>query len=106
MAVHRDASGNAMALAERYATALGCHRARLWRTTVREETEVSSASRRCCARHERHGVAAFGCWGGGLLAGDRVPQCVHQLKFLADLLHERGVAGMRRGIAAPPCSGT
>jgi ketol-acid reductoisomerase len=26
-------------------------------------------------------------------------ECVHQLKFLADLLHERGVAGMRQGIS-------
>jgi len=26
-------------------------------------------------------------------------ECVHQLKYLADLLHERGVAGMRRGIS-------
>jgi ketol-acid reductoisomerase len=26
-------------------------------------------------------------------------ECVHQLKFLADLLHERGVAGMRGGIS-------
>ena len=26
-------------------------------------------------------------------------ECVHQLVYLADLLHRRGVAGMRRGIS-------
>jgi ketol-acid reductoisomerase len=26
-------------------------------------------------------------------------ECVHQLKYLADLLHERGVAGLRRAIS-------
>ncbi|MGQ0653634.1 MAG: NAD(P)-binding domain-containing protein, partial [Betaproteobacteria bacterium] len=40
LAVHQDGSGGAWSLAERYATGLGCQRARLWRTTVAEETEV------------------------------------------------------------------
>src|SRR5206468_3721566 len=40
LAVAQDASGDAWSMAERYATALGCARARLWRTTVAEETHV------------------------------------------------------------------
>ncbi|MGH7742738.1 MAG: ketol-acid reductoisomerase, partial [Candidatus Eiseniibacteriota bacterium] len=38
IAAHRDASGHALESAEAYANAVGC--GPLWRTTVREETEV------------------------------------------------------------------
>jgi len=102
VAVHRDASGQAMALAERYATALGCRRARLWPTTVREETEVDLFGEQAvlCGGMNAMVVAAFEV----LVAAGYSPEiayleCVHQLKYLADLLHERGVAGMRRGIS-------
>lgn len=102
LAVHRDASGAAWALAERYATALGSARARLWRTTVREETEVDLFGEQTvlCGGMNALVTAAFDT----LVARGYAPEiayleCVHQLKFLADLLHERGVAGMREGIS-------
>jgi ketol-acid reductoisomerase len=102
LAVHRDGSGNAAALAERYATALGCHRARLWPTTVTEETEVDLFGEQAvlCGGMNALVTAAFEV----LVAKGYSPEiayleCVHQLKYLADLLHERGVAGMRQGIS-------
>ncbi len=102
LAVHRDGSGKAWALAERYAAALGCHRARLWRTTVREETEVDLFGEQAvlCGGMNALVTAAFEV----LVAKGYSPEiayleCVHQLKYLADLLHERGVAGMRQGIS-------
>jgi ketol-acid reductoisomerase len=102
LAVHRDGSGGAWALAESYATALGCRRARLWRTTVREETEVDLFGEQAvlCGGMNALVTTAFEV----LVAKGYSPEmayleCVHQLKYLADLLHERGVAGMRQGIS-------
>jgi ketol-acid reductoisomerase len=101
VAAHRDPGGNAMALAESYAGRIGA--APLWRTTPREETEV-----------DLFGEQVVLC--GGLLtlvtaAHETLVErgyspeiayleCVHQLKYLADLLHERGPAGFRAGISS------
>ena len=102
LAVHRDASGGAWALAEAYARGIGSHRARLWPTTVREETEVDLFGEQAvlCGGMNALVTTAFET----LVARGYSPEiayleCVHQLKYLADLLHERGVAGMRRGIS-------
>jgi ketol-acid reductoisomerase len=102
LAVHRDGSGSAWGLAERYAGWLGCARARLWRTSVREETEVDLFGEQAvlCGGMNALVTAAFET----LVASGYSPEiayleCVHQLKFLADLLHERGVTGLRRGIS-------
>ena len=102
LAVAQDASGNAWGLAERYATALGSARARLWRTTVREETEVDLFGEQAvlCGGMNALVTTAFEV----LVAAGYSPEiayleCVHQLKYLADLLHERGVAGLRRDIS-------
>jgi ketol-acid reductoisomerase len=100
VAAHRDRSGQAMALAEAYAARVGV--SPLWRTTPREETEV-----------DLFGEQVVLC--GGLLAlvtsahqtlvergySPEIAylEVVHQLKYLADLLHERGPAGFRAGIS-------
>ena len=100
VAVHRDGSGRALAFAESYAARIGCEP--LWRTTAREETEV-----------DLFGEQVVLC--GGLLALVTAAwetlvergyspeiaylECVHQLEYLADLLHERGPAGFRAGIS-------
>jgi ketol-acid reductoisomerase len=103
LAVHRDGTGAAWARAEGYANALGCGRARLWRTTVREETEVDLFGEQAvlCGGMNELVTAAFDT----LTAAGYSPEiayleCVHQLKYLADLLHERGIAGLREGISS------
>jgi ketol-acid reductoisomerase len=100
IAAHRDASGRAIESAERYAGAVSC--GPLWRTTVREETEVDLFGEQTvlCGGMNAMVTAAFET----LVAAGYAPEiayleCVHQLKYLADLLHERGVAGMREGIS-------
>jgi ketol-acid reductoisomerase len=102
LAVHRDASGTAWDLAEAHAAAIGSARARLWRTTVREETEVDLFGEQVvlCGGMNALVTAAFET----LVARGYSPEiayleCVHQLKYLADLLHERGPFGMRAGIS-------
>ena len=102
LAVHQDASGEAWALAERHARGIGSHRARLWRTTVREETEVDLFGEQAvlCGGMSALVTAAFETLvAKGYSAEIAYLECVHQLKYLADLLHERGVAGMRQGIS-------
>ncbi len=108
LAVHQDGSGGAWAAAESYATLLGCARARLWRTTVREETEVDLFGEQAvlCGGMNSLVTAAWET----LVARGFSPEiayleCVHQLKFLADLLHERGVSAMRAGISGTACYG-
>jgi ketol-acid reductoisomerase len=101
LAVHRDRTGRAWALADRYAQHLGC--SPLWRTTVREETEV-----------DLFGEQTVLCGGLNALVSNAFEilvesgyapeiaylECVHQLKYLADLLHARGPAGFRQAISA------
>ena len=102
LAVHQDGSGDAWGLATRYAHAIGSGRATLWRTTVREETEVDlfgEQSVLCGGMNELVTAAFETLVARGYSAEIAYLECVHQLKYLADLLHERGVAGMRRGIS-------
>jgi ketol-acid reductoisomerase len=102
LAVHQAGSGDAWALATHYATALGSARARLLRTTVREETEVDLFGEQAvlCGGMNALVTAAYDT----LVEQGYTPEvayleCVHQLRYLAELLHARGVAGMRRGIS-------
>ena len=102
LAVHRDGSGSAWQLAEEWATALGCARAGLWKTTVAEETEVDLFGEQTvlCGGMNALVTAAWET----LVARGYAPEiayleCVHQLKYLADLLHQKGVSGMRERIS-------
>jgi ketol-acid reductoisomerase len=106
--VHQDGSGAAWQRAESYATLLGCARARLWRTSVREETEVDLFGEQavlCGGMNELVTAAWETLVARGYSPEIAYLECVHQLKFLADLLHERGVSGMRKGISGTACYG-
>jgi ketol-acid reductoisomerase len=100
LAVHRDSSGNAWSLAEAWADGLGITPRH--RTTVREETEVDLFGEQVvlCGGLNALVTAAFET----LVARGYSPviaylECVHQLKYLADLLHARGIAGFREAIS-------
>ncbi|MEQ1833318.1 MAG: ketol-acid reductoisomerase [Candidatus Eisenbacteria bacterium] len=102
LAVHQAGAQDAWALATHYATSLGCARAQLLRTSVREETEIDLFGEQSvlCGGMNALVTAAYGT----LVEAGYTPEvayleCVHQLKYLADLLHARGVAGLRRGIS-------
>ena len=100
LAVHRDASGAAWSLAEDYAGKLGL--APLLRTTVREETEVDLFGEQavlCGGMNALVTLAFETLVERGYSAEIAYLECVHQLKYLADLLHERGVTGLREGIS-------
>lgn len=98
IAVHQDPSGMAKRTALAWAKAIGCTRAGVIETTFREETET-----------DMFGEQAVLCGGTTALirAGFETLvqagyspelayfECLHELKFIVDLVHEKGIAGMR-----------
>jgi ketol-acid reductoisomerase len=100
LAAHRDARGEAWALAEAYAGRLGL--GPLLRTTAREETEVDLFGEQavlCGGMNALVTLAFETLVERGYAPEMAYLECVHQLTYLAELLHERGVSGMRREIS-------
>ncbi|HET7225596.1 MAG TPA: ketol-acid reductoisomerase [Candidatus Eisenbacteria bacterium] len=100
LAVHHDVTGAAWQAAERHADAIGI--APRWRTTVAEETEVDLFGEQavlCGGMNALVGAAFDTLTAHGYSPEMAYLECVHQLKYLADLLHEAGPAGLRRGIS-------
>lgn len=102
IAVHQNAGGDAQALALSYAIANGHGRAGIMETTVAEETETDLFAEQAvlCGGMTQLIQAAFDT----LVEAGYDPQvayfcCLHEVKLLADLIHRRGIAGMRRSIS-------
>ncbi|HYD43613.1 MAG TPA: ketol-acid reductoisomerase [Anaeromyxobacter sp.] len=102
LAVHQDATGQAKALGLAYARGIGGTRAGVLETTFKEETET-----------DLFGEQAVLCGGAAALvkAGFEVLveagyqpesayfECLHELKLIADLMYEGGLAWMRQSIS-------
>ncbi len=102
LAVEQDASGNARALALAYAKGIGCTRGGVIETSFKDETET-----------DLFGEQAVLCGGASELvqAGFETLvnagydpemayfECLHELKLIADLMYEKGLAGMRYSIS-------
>ena len=101
-AVEQDASGNAREIALAYGRAIGCGRAGLIASSFAEEAEADLFNEQAVV------------WGGvpelltagfdTLVAGGVSPEvayleCVGELKLIAELIEERGIAGMREAIS-------
>ena len=98
VAVERDFTGQGRAIAFAWAKAIGCARAGVIETTFREETET-----------DLFGEQAVLCGGTTalihkafetLVRAGYAPElayfeCLHELKFIVDMIHEVGIAGMR-----------
>ena len=102
VAVAQDASGHARATALAYAGALGCGRAGILESTFQQETEADLFN--------EQGVL----WGvipelieagfDTLVEAGFAPEiayfeCLTEVKLLADLIYDRGIAGMREAIS-------
>ncbi|HIE32814.1 ketol-acid reductoisomerase [Thermosulfurimonas dismutans] len=102
VAVHQDATGEALARALAYAKGIGGARAGVIETTFREETETDLFGEQCvlCG-----GVAALIKAGFETLveAGYQPEiayfECCHELKLIVDLIYEGGLAFMRYSIS-------
>ena len=102
VAVHQDASGNALANALAYALALGCLKAGVIETTFKEETES-----------DLFGEQAVLCGGASeliragfetLVEAGYAPEiayfeCLHELKLIVDLIYEGGLGYMRFSVS-------
>ena len=102
IAVQQDATGNARALALAYAKGIGCTRGGVIETSFKDETET-----------DLFGEQAVLCGGASELvqAGFQTLvdagydpemayfECLHELKLIADLMYEKGLAGMRYSIS-------
>jgi ketol-acid reductoisomerase len=102
IAIHQNPSNHAKQTALAWAKGIGCTRAGVIETTFREETET-----------DLFGEQAVLCGGTSVLiragfdtlvAAGYPPElayfeCLHELKFIVDLIHEAGISGMRKLIS-------
>jgi ketol-acid reductoisomerase len=102
IAVHRDVTGRARPTALAWAGALGCARAGIYETSFREETITRLFGEQCVTCG---GVSALVKAGfETLVDAGYAPVmayygCLHELKLIADLMSEQGLAGMRFSIS-------
>jgi ketol-acid reductoisomerase len=102
IAVHQDSSGHAKRTALAWAKGIGCTRAGVIETTFREETETDLFGEQAvlCG-----GTSALIRAGFDTLVRAGYPpelayfECLHELKFIVDLIHEAGISGMRKLIS-------
>jgi ketol-acid reductoisomerase len=101
IAIHRDVSGRAKALALSYGAAIGLG-AGMIETTFREETETDlfgEQSVLCGGSAELVRAAFDTLVNAGYAPELAYFECLHQLKLLVDLMHTRGPAGMYQAIS-------
>jgi ketol-acid reductoisomerase len=97
VAVHQNPSGRGKQTALAWAKAIGCTRAGVIQTTFRKETETDLFGEQAvlCG-----GTSALIRAGFETLVNAGYPpelayfECLHELKFIVDLVHEAGIVGM------------
>ncbi len=102
-AVHQDPAGNTANVARAYLKAIGCGRVGIMETTFAEETicDLFSEQAVLCGGLTSMIKAAFDTLvDGGYSPEVAYFECLYEVKLVADLLHERGLNGMRRGISS------
>ena len=102
IAIEQDATGNARALALAYAKGIGCTRGGVIETTFKDETETDLFGEQAdlCGGASELVQAGFET----LVEAGYDPEmayfeCLHELKLIVDLMHEKGLAGMRYSIS-------
>ena len=101
-AVHQDASGRAEMIARAYLKALGCGRAGIFATSFREEALADILGEQAVLVG---GMCALARQGYETLVAAGISplmayiDTVHELKYIADLIHTRGMAGMYAAIS-------
>jgi ketol-acid reductoisomerase len=98
IAVQQNRSGRAKRIALAWAKAIGCTRAGVIETTFRDETETDLFGEQAvlCG-----GTSSLIRAGFDTLVKAGYPpelayfECLHELKFIVDLIHEAGMRGMR-----------
>jgi len=102
IAVHQDATGHARELAFAYAKAIGGTRAGAFETTFREETEADLLAEQAVSCGGINALVRAGfetLVEAGYQPETAYFECLHELKFLVDLMHRAGISGMRNRIS-------
>jgi ketol-acid reductoisomerase len=102
IAIHQNPSRHAKQTALAWAKGIGCTRAGVIETTFRQETETDLFGEQAvlCG-----GTSALIRAGFDTLVDAGYPpelvyfECLHELKFIVDLIHEAGISGMRKLIS-------
>ncbi|TET54102.1 MAG: ketol-acid reductoisomerase [Actinobacteria bacterium] len=102
IAIQQDYTGNALQIGLAYADGIGASRAGILETTFREETETDLFGEQTvlCGGLSELIKAGFDT----LVAAGYQPEvayfeCLHEVKLIADLVHEKGITGMRAAIS-------
>ncbi len=101
-AIAQDATGRARQLALAYAKAIGGTRAGVIETTFGEETEADLFAEQAVLCGGMSALVAAGF--ETLVKAGYQPEiayfeCLHELKFIVDLMHRAGISGMRERIS-------
>ena len=102
VAVHQDATGNALALGLSYAWGLGCARAMVVESTFRDETEADLFAEQAvlCGGTKELVKAGFQTLvDAGYSPETAFFECLHELKLIVDLLYEGGITHMLERIS-------
>src|SRR5579859_5230989 len=102
VAVHQDATGQALALALANAKGIGCTRGGVIETTFKDETETDLFGEQavlCGGVTELVRAGYETLTGAGYDPRLAYFECLHELKLIVDLMYEKGIAGMRYSIS-------
>jgi ketol-acid reductoisomerase len=102
IAVRQDFSGQAKKTALAWAKGIGCTRAGVIETTFKEETETDLFGEQavlCGGTSELIRAGFETLTRAGYPPELAYFECLHELKFIVDLIHEAGIAGMRELIS-------
>ncbi len=102
VAIHQDASGNALKEALAYAKGLGGTRAGVFETTFKEETETDLFGEQvvlCGGTSELIKAGFDTLVDAGYAPEMAYFECLHELKLIVDIIYEEGIAGMRKRVS-------
>ena len=102
IAVHQNATGNALPLTLAYAKGIGCTRAGVIETSFKDETETDLFGEQavlCGGVTELVRAGYETLVGAGYDPRLAYFECLHELKLIVDLMYEKGIAGMRYSIS-------
>src|SRR5258705_4019078 len=101
-AVHQDSTGNARDIALAYGRAIGCGRAGLIASSFAEEAEADLFNEQAVVWGSVPELLIAGfetLVAGGISPEVALLECVGELKLIAELIDERGIARMREAIS-------
>jgi len=102
VAIHQDASGQALKKALAYAKGIGGARAGVIETTFKEETETDLFGEQavlCGGASELIKAGFETLVNAGYQPEIAYFECLHELKLIVDLIYEGGIQGMRKRVS-------